>query len=170
MSMSFIATICEYALNSGTGNQTFTQNLNPGRMSRYDELEVQAYLTTCDTDAADILDIALQESTDGGVTWNDRLRLSNIFGSYTASSTAPKVLTGVVKQERFLTDLTEWEPSGSNGASRLTPGTCLNGPFADAKRTAAGPQASWRLYIATTDANTNASFIGTVSVIARYRI
>lgn len=163
-----------YTLDTGAGSKTgasaITSNFNPGRFGHYDALTVYLNVTKADTDAADVLDVALQETRDG-VTWHDRARFANVTGDLTASATAPEVRRLVVQQfGSFADGEEELEPSGSAGGTRLTAGTVLNGPFPPLLRTGGTRQSSFRLYIEVTDADNDADFEGTIDVYGTYAI
>lgn len=158
--------IHSYSLNSGTGTQTILSTLDPIDLSRAQALSVVASLTTTDTDSVDTCAIILQSTWDN-VNWDDRLRLLNFTGDMSASSLAPEQGVGAVQQFQPLVTTEEvLEPTGSAGAAGLVAGTVRNGPFPPNFRDATGRHSAWRLKIVVTDADSDASFIGTIQVYA----
>jgi hypothetical protein len=160
--------ICKYDFTIAAGSGTTTVNLNPDSLGHARALTVEVSLTTIGTDAIDSLDFRLQEAADG--QFQDRLRLTAIAGNTSASSSAPRVYRGVILADATIQASEKvYEVSGSSGTA-ITAGTTVNGPFVGMRRTSAGRQPSWRMQFVVTDADADASFIGTVTIWATSEI
>lgn len=166
--------IFKYDLTIGPGNVTVTQNLPALDLSYAQALLIQLYLTTTLTDAADSLDFKFQD-TRNGVIWNTRARADAVLGNAGASATAPVVHRLNLQNKVDLASNEEYYiETGSTGGTELTAGSVRNGPFPGIRRDpgagtgGAGPTASWRVQaVISGDANTNASFIGVVTIWAQ---
>lgn len=160
--------IHSYALNSGTGSQTLTSLMDPLDYSGFSSLTVRSSLVATDTDAIDTCVIRLQTSADPvtGI-WNDRICLESFTGDMSASSTAPETKQATVFNSDVLASVErEFEESGSLGGASLAAGAVQNGAFFPSIYNPAtdARMATCRLRIAITDADSDASFIGTIDV------
>ena len=150
----------------GPGAATDLAELNEIDMSSFDCLEMWVKLTTADTDAGDELDVRLQCTTDR-VVWHTRARSAAFLGSLSPSSTAPEYQVLRICQTVDLSANEEvYEPDGSASATAVAVGQVVNGPFPGKYRDATLQKLmpNWRVRAALTDANSNASFVGTVEV------
>ena len=164
----------------GPGSSTSFVSLNPVDLSHARELLVEIKVTTADTDAIDTLDVRLQDCSDitfaqlptGTAGWNDRARAQAFTGDMSPTTAAPEYYRLSVQQLVDIAATEEaYEPSGSAGASALTAGSVLNGPFPGTLRGALGVKEAtripnWRIRYQVVDADNDASFIGTTTVWA----
>lgn len=155
-----------YSLDSGTGTQTITDNLNRNLdLSGCQAISVRMVITAADTDAADELEVALQASFDG-TEWDDRIRFEPVLGDTSPSASAPEVRVATIQQKVDMASTEEmYEETDSAGAD-LTPGSVRNGTFPPPARDENGRIVSWRLKIDVTDADSNAGYEGTIYVYA----
>jgi hypothetical protein len=154
-----------YTLDTGPGDQTIERTLAAIDLSSADSLTLRAKITKAAEDAADTLNIRLQESPDGGVTWNTRARLAEITGDMSPSTSAPETREAMVQQFGALADAEEaLEPSGSAGGTDLSAGTVRNGHLSPPSRTGGVRTSAWRLQVVVVDADDDAEFEGTLEV------
>jgi hypothetical protein len=154
-----------YTLDTGAGAQPLNRPLAKLDLSQADSITLRATITKAAEDAADTLNIRLQESWDGGVTWHTRIRLAEFTGDMSPSTSAPEVREGVAQQFGALADAEEaLEPSGSAGGTDLSAGTVRNGHFAPAYRVGGVRAATHRLQVVVVDGDSDGDFEGTIEV------
>lgn len=161
--------VFEYAFTSAaSATATVTQNFPSMDLSHAEALMLEMEITAAAAAASDTIECKLQE-TSNGTNWNSRARTTTIAGNATVSASAPEYVRATLNQVVDLASTEEfYEPSGSAGASEITAGTVINGPFPGKVRSAAsGWTASWRIVLTKTDGGGNdAAFSGTVRVFA----
>lgn len=77
-------------------------------------------VTNADTDAGDTLNIYIQESLDGGTTWNDRVSFTQVIGTDSASAIKAAINCEVAPETEL----------GAQADASLAAGSVLQGPVA----------------------------------------
>lgn len=152
--------------DTGAGTQNLNYPLGKLALDGCDWIRATLELTKADTDAADTMDVFLQERGPVGV-WDDRIHFSQVIGTLSPSASVPETLKAALQQAGTLSDTEEQnEPSGSAGASHITAGTVVNGPFPGSFYDATTRQrdASWRIRIEVVDSDNDADFEGNVHI------
>jgi hypothetical protein len=152
------------ATSTGTGTK-LTTVLDPMDLSRCREIELELIVTAAATGATDLLDVELQDTRDGQLTWNTRAH-AQVLGNQSASATAPYVyrmnLTSAIPLQSPEKGYVE---TGSAGGTDIPPGVVVNGPFPPPWRkgvTTGTRLSSWRLIFKQTDISGTASFTAEV--------
>ena len=153
---------------AASGSKTQTTDLDKYDLSRCKVIDAWVSLTTADTDAADTFDIFFEE-TIGGVTFDQRLHSHQFTGDMTASAAAPEVRRYRI-YGHTVTDTPDeiYETSGSAGGSSLAAGSVRHGPFVPKLPSTSAPftgQTTHRVRFVTVDANSNAHFAGTLTLV-----
>lgn len=144
---------------------TTTVPLNPDDLSRASQLLLSLQLTTIGTAAGDKLDIRLQDTVHGTI-WNTRARFTQVIGTDSASTSAPKNFRMALTQAIALEDPEEgYETTGSSGGTDLPARSVRNGPFPGVLRTSTGRGSSWRVTFTVTSA-TSPTFTGNLTIDA----
>lgn len=155
--------------DTGPGDKVFFHELNPVDLSRAWAIMVEIKLTKADTDALDLFDVRFQETSDR-VAWHTRARSIQFTGDLSPTPATPEYYRLVVNQIVDLAATEEaYEPSGSLGASELSAGSVLNGPFPgkyrDKDTKEWKPNARLRFEVSG-DADSDADFEGEVRIYA----
>lgn len=163
-----IADLTLPATSHGTGVK-LTAVLDPMDLSRCREIELELIVTAAATGATDLLDVELQDTRDGQLTWNTRAH-AQVLGNQSASATAPYVyrmaLTSAIALQSPEKGYVE---TGSAGGSAIAAGTVVNGPFPPPWRkgvTTGTRLSAWRVLFTQTDVSTTASFTAEVLLTA----
>ena len=145
-----------------TGSGTTTVNLPPLDLSSAQALMIELQLTTVDTDAADSLDVKLQDTSDGTV-WNTRCRFPLITGDQ-----SPTEAMRMVIQNHVMIASTEesYRNTGAALGVEIAAGAVVNGPFPPPVRNSDGRSTAWRLQFVRVDADSDADWVGTVTIWA----
>lgn len=153
--------IFKYSFNIAASSATTTVNLNPDDLSTAKSLTWEISFSTIDTDAGDTLNVKLQDTNDG-TTWNTRARFPQFTGNQSPTEVWRQHILNSIP---ITTDDSSQEPTGSAGATELLAGLVLNGPFPGLLRTTAGGRLpSWRVQFVAVDADSDASWIGTLTI------
>lgn len=135
-------------------------NFDPLDWSGSKNLLFRLELTAAGTGAGDLLDVYIESSSDGQITWDQRARFERFLGTATVSALAPEVREVTITQGPVLGGTEEMlEPTGSAGASGLLASTLQNRPFPSKN----GPNATWRARFDVTSA-TSPTFSGNLRV------
>lgn len=150
----------------GTGTAEDTVEMPAFDWSRRQYLQMVVELEAAGVDAGDILEVYLEERAQDG-KWNQRIRSEDFLGTLSPSASAPEVRRYTIVQDETLSGMEEaQEPTGSAGASSLTAGTVVNGPFPPRYRSAgAGTLTAWRVRFSQTNTSTaDADFAGQIVI------
>lgn len=160
--MGITRRVAKHPFSIGGANGDTLVPLPPLDLSHASTLELVATLTQIGTDAADTLDIELQELLEDGVTWDTRIHLGQILGNASASATAPLSRKGTSRADTLIDQANRaFTPTGSSDGADLVTATVRDGPFPAKLRTAAGWVSGWRFRLTIGgDVNTNSVFVG----------
>lgn len=158
--------IQESTLNVGPGSATSLIACDPLDYSKYHALTLRASLTTTDTDALDTCSLRLEVTADPVTpVWDTRVRLEDFTGTMSASATAPETLRGACRNSDYVSSVdSEYEETGSASATELTAGAVRHGPFYPPVHSGTVNLPTARIKCVLTDADNDASFIGTVQL------
>src|ERR1051326_5532720 len=133
-------------------------------IARREALSLGMVIAAALTDAVGTIAARLQFSPDG-TRWDTVAYTDTVLGNATVSASAPEVRRATVCNRVYLdAPARAYEPGSSAGATDLVAASARDQPF-PAKIYASGVQvASWRVQLVQVDADSDASFGGTVAV------
>lgn len=156
------------ATSSGTAVKQ-TNTLDPLDLSRCREIELELIITAAASAAGDLLNVKLQDSKNGGTTWNTRANLQ-VAGNQAATAGNPFVKRAVITNAIALQSSEKvYVESGSNGGSEIAADTVVNGPFPPPFRdtvTTGTRVSSWRVIWSQTSSSGTDSFAGELKIHA----
>lgn len=162
--MQYSRRIAKYSFTIAAGSATTTQALNPDDLSSAKALTVVLALSAIGTDAIDTLDVKLQCTFDG-TTFDTRARFVAVAGT----TSAPRTYRATIMQTDQPLSATDevYEITGSS-TTELTAGEVKHGPFPGRRRTVTtgGMASGWRFSIVQVDADSDATFTGSLTVSA----
>jgi hypothetical protein len=154
-------------IDIGPGNSTVNTLLDPLDLGMCTAIVGELELTTIATDAVDKLDVKFQETRNPNQTyWDTRAYFYQVPGNQSASAAVPYVDEfNVLSPGPLTAGERNLHPSGSAGATEISPGMVRNGPFQGRLRGANGIVATHRLVVTLSgDADADAHFVGVCKI------
>lgn len=170
---TFVTTPASGSTTIPAGTGTTTSELNPIDLSHAQALLCELDLTTVGTDGVDKLDVKIQSaSTDanGNRVWTTRGRFPLVSGT----DTTPRHFILNIEQAVAINQTEQsYQVTTDSGVTEINSGTVINGPFPGKSRKtgfvpagSSNQQASWRVLYGATDANSNANWVGSLTIWA----